>query len=107
MLTMLVLLPLVVTASSVGAEKNRLIVNVDLGKEKINRNIYGHFAEHPGKCIYGGIWVCEDSEIPNINGYRKDVVEALKKIAIPTIRWHGGCFADFRSIARKQASITE
>ncbi len=94
MITMLVLLPLVLTKSSVGAEKNRLIVNVDLGKEKINRNIYGHFAEHLGNCIYGGIWVGEDSEIPNINGYRKDIVESLKKITIPTIRWPGGCFAD-------------
>ncbi len=94
MITMLVLLPLVLTTSSVGAEKNRLIVNVDLGKEKINRNIYGHFAEHLGNCIYGGIWVGEDSEIPNINGYRKDIVESLKKITIPTIRWPGGCFAD-------------
>jgi alpha-N-arabinofuranosidase len=107
MITMLVLLPLVMTVSSGGSEKNRLIINVDLGKEKINRNIYGHFAEHPGKRIYGGIWVGEDSEIPNINGYRKDIVEALKKIAIPVLRWPGGCFADFRSIARKQASITE
>lgn len=94
MVTMLVLLPLVLTTSSVGAEKNRLIVNVDLGKEKINRNIYGHFAEHLGNCIYDGIWVGEDSEIPNINGYRKDVVEALEKIVIPTLRWPGGCFAD-------------
>lgn len=94
MITMLVLLPLALTVSDGGAEKNRLIVNVDLGKEKINRNIYGHFAEHLGRCIYGGIWVGEDSAIPNINGYRKDIVEALKKISIPIIRWPGGCFAD-------------
>jgi len=61
----------------------------------INRNIYGHFAEHLGNCIYGGIWVGEDSSIPNTNGIRDDVVEALKKLKPPVIRWPGGCFADY------------
>lgn len=56
--------------------------------------IYGQFAEHLGRCIYGGIWVGEDSEIPNINGYRTDVVEAFKDLQIPVLRWPGGCFAD-------------
>ena len=60
----------------------------------IERDIYGHFSEHLGRCIYGGIWVGPDSPIPNIKGYRKDVVEALKKIRIPNLRWPGGCFAD-------------
>jgi alpha-N-arabinofuranosidase len=74
--------------------KNTLIVDVDLGKEVISKNIYGHFSEHLGACIYGGYWVGEDSPIPNTRGIRKDVVEALKKIDIPVLRWPGGCFAD-------------
>jgi alpha-N-arabinofuranosidase len=73
---------------------NTIIVQADSGKETINKNIYGHFAEHLGRCIYGGIWVGEDSPIPNINGYRKDIVEALKELEIPVLRWPGGCFAD-------------
>ena len=60
----------------------------------IERDIYSHFAEHLGHCIYGGLWVGEDSEIPNTNGIRDDVVEALKVIKVPTLRWPGGCFAD-------------
>ena len=60
----------------------------------IPKEIYGQFAEHLGRCIYGGIWVGKDSPIPNIDGYRKDVVEALKALEVPVIRWPGGCFAD-------------
>lgn len=60
----------------------------------IPREIYGQFAEHLGRCIYGGIWVGEDSEIPNEKGYRVDVLEALKALKIPVLRWPGGCFAD-------------
>ncbi|MBR2925102.1 MAG: alpha-N-arabinofuranosidase [Clostridia bacterium] len=60
----------------------------------ISRHIYGHFAEHLGRCIYGGLFVGKDSPIPNVNGMRTDVVEALKKIKIPVLRWPGGCFAD-------------
>ncbi len=73
---------------------SRLIVNTEKKKSRINRNIYGHFSEHLGRCIYGGIYVGEDSDIPNENGMRKDVVEALKKIKVPVLRWPGGCFAD-------------
>lgn len=61
---------------------------------KINKEIYGHFAEHLGRCIYGGIFVGEDSPIPNTKGYRNDVIEALKAIKVPVVRWPGGCFAD-------------
>jgi alpha-N-arabinofuranosidase len=61
---------------------------------KINKEIYGQFAEHLGTCIYGGLWVGEKSSTPNINGYRKDVFEALKELQIPVLRWPGGCFAD-------------
>jgi len=60
----------------------------------IHRDIYGQFAEHLGRGIYGGIWVGKDSEIDNINGFRTDVVEALRDIHVPLVRWPGGCFAD-------------
>ena len=60
----------------------------------INRNIYGHFSEHLGRCVYGGLFVGKDSPIPNENGMRTDVVEALKHIRVPVLRWPGGCFAD-------------
>ncbi len=61
---------------------------------RINKNIYGHFSEHLGNCIYGGIWVGENSKIPNTKGIRNDVVGALKRIKVPVLRWPGGCFAD-------------
>ena len=60
----------------------------------VNRNIYGHFAEHLGRCIYEGLWVGEDSAIPNTRGIRNDVAEALRELSIPVLRWPGGCFAD-------------
>ncbi|HVI99497.1 MAG TPA: alpha-L-arabinofuranosidase C-terminal domain-containing protein [Sphingomonas sp.] len=62
---------------------------------RISRYIYGQFSEHLGRSIYGGIWVGKDSKIPNVDGYRTDVLEALKKLHIPVIRWPGGCFADY------------
>jgi alpha-N-arabinofuranosidase len=74
--------------------ENKIIIYADQGKYRINKNIYGQFSEHLGHCIYGGIWVGEQSTIPNIHGVRSDVVEALRKIKIPTLRWPGGCFAD-------------
>jgi alpha-N-arabinofuranosidase len=74
--------------------QNNIVVNTDLGKEKISRHIYGHFSEHLGHCIYGGYWVGEDSNIPNTNGIRNDVVDALREMGIPNLRWPGGCFAD-------------
>ena len=73
---------------------NQIIVNAKAEKSTINRMIYGHFAEHLGRCIYEGIYVGEDSPIPNKNGMRTDVVEALKEMRIPLLRWPGGCFAD-------------
>lgn len=72
----------------------KLYINPNLKKGHINAEIYGHFSEHLGRCIYEGIYVGEDSEIPNTNGMRNDVVEALKEINIPVLRWPGGCFAD-------------
>lgn len=73
---------------------NQLVVNADTGTSTIDRHIYGHFAEHLGRCIYGGFWVGEDSPIPNTRGIRDDVVAALRAIKIPNLRWPGGCFAD-------------
>jgi alpha-N-arabinofuranosidase len=73
---------------------NRLVINADLGRQRISRHIYGHFAEHLGRCIYEGLWVGEDSPIPNTRGIRNDVVEALRKLDMPNLRWPGGCFAD-------------
>ena len=60
----------------------------------IPAEIYGQFSEHLGRCIYDGIWVGKDSPIPNIDGYRKDLVEALRELKVPVLRWPGGCFAD-------------
>lgn len=60
----------------------------------IPKEIYGQFSEHLGSCIYGGLWVGPDSDIPNINGYRLDVFNALKELKVPVMRWPGGCFAD-------------
>ncbi|MGY6520104.1 MAG: alpha-N-arabinofuranosidase [Mongoliitalea sp.] len=74
--------------------QNKLIVNADQGHITINRHIYGHFAEHLGRNIYGGIWVGPDSSIPNEDGYRLDVMQALIDLEIPNLRWPGGCFAD-------------
>jgi len=62
---------------------NRIYLNSNVKKGKINKNIYGHFSEHLGRCIYEGYWVGEDSDIPNTRGIRNDVVSALKKIDIP------------------------
>jgi alpha-N-arabinofuranosidase len=77
-----------------GPEKvNKLVIGGE-GTVTIEPEIYGHFAEHLGRCVYEGFWVGEDSNIPNVRGIRKDVVEALKKLNIPLLRWPGGCFAD-------------
>lgn len=73
---------------------DRWVVNVDQGRAVIDPNIYGHFSEHLGRCIYEGYWVGEDSPIPNVRGIRTDVVEALKRLKVPVLRWPGGCFAD-------------
>ena len=60
----------------------------------IPAEIYGQFSEHLGRCIYDGIWVGPESDIPNVDGYRKDVLEALRALKVPVLRWPGGCFAD-------------
>ena len=80
---------------SLPAQKEATItVQADKGTDIIPKEIYGQFAEHLGSCIYGGIWVGENSDIPNIKGYRTDVFNALKALQVPVMRWPGGCFAD-------------
>ena len=69
-------------------------VEADAPGPSIDRNIFGQFAEHLGEGIYGGVWVGEHSDIPNVRGIRSDVVEALRELKVPNVRWPGGCFAD-------------
>ena len=72
----------------------KLLINADITKGQISKNIYGHFSEHLGRCIYEGIWVGKDSKIPNTDGIRNDVLDALRTMKVPVLRWPGGCFAD-------------
>lgn len=69
-------------------------VFIDQPGAKVDRNIFGQFAEQLGNGIYGGVWVGPDSQIANLRGIRTDVVQALKRIKVPNVRWPGGCFAD-------------
>ncbi|MCL6546325.1 MAG: alpha-L-arabinofuranosidase, partial [Bryobacteraceae bacterium] len=71
-------------------------IEVQAGAEiaTIQPELHSSFAEHLGSCIYGGLWVGPKSNIPNINGYRRQAVEYLKELGIPVLRWPGGCFAD-------------
>jgi alpha-L-arabinofuranosidase len=71
-----------------------LAVRADHPGPQVSRQLFGQFAEHLGAGIYGGIWVGEDSKIPNTRGYRNDVLQALRDLKVPVIRWPGGCFAD-------------
>jgi len=73
---------------------NQLVIIANNPGPVISKDIYGHFSEHLGACIYGGIWVGRNSSIPNTDGIRNDVLTALREIKIPNLRWPGGCFAD-------------
>ena len=90
----LILIAIGIGAPNAGAQKVELSVDVSKSGPKIDRNIFGQFAEHLGHGIYEGIWVGPDSTIPNTRGIRNDVVNALKAIRVPNVRWPGGCFAD-------------
>lgn len=92
--TLFICLALFIGATAFAQKKATVVVNADLGQYPIDRNIYGQFSEHLGRCIYDGLWVGENSQIPNVNGVRKDIIDALKHIKIPNLRWPGGCFAD-------------
>ena len=75
--------------------QNNIVINANGGKHVINKHIYGHFAEHLGRSIYGGFYVGENNTtIANTNGVRNDIIAALRKLKIPNLRWPGGCFAD-------------
>ena len=85
-------LSMAVTASA--QTKVDVIVDTDRGTTTISRHIFGQFTEHLGNCVYGGMYVGENSSIPNTGGVRNDMIKALKEIRIPNLRWPGGCFAD-------------
>ena len=87
----------VLFASHLYAQKSDVTITIDPSETDItiSKHIYGHFAEHLGRCIYDGIYVGEDSkDIPHTDGVRNDIIEALKELQIPNLRWPGGCFAD-------------
>jgi alpha-N-arabinofuranosidase len=94
LLVCLTVLALAIAAPVVAAQKVQLSVDVSKPGVKIDRNLFGQFAEHLGHGVYEGIWVGPDSKIPNTRGIRNDVVAALKAIEVPNVRWPGGCFAD-------------
>lgn len=73
------------------------------GINMISKYLYGHFAEHLGRCIYDGIYVGEDSPIPNTKGFRNDILAALKKVNIPVLRWPGAVLP--MSIIGRMASV--
>ncbi|NTS42633.1 alpha-N-arabinofuranosidase [Flavisolibacter sp. BT320] len=86
---------LMATMALSARSQNLVTINAGEAKDTISRHIYGHFAEHLGRCIYGGFYVGEkNTKIPNTAGVRNDVVAALRKLKIPNLRWPGGCFAD-------------
>lgn len=89
-----IILPLLFS-SLLAVSQNSLVIHAADGKVTINKNIYGHFAEHLGRCIYDGFYVGDTNKvIPNTQGVRDDVIAALRKMKIPVLRWPGGCFAD-------------
>jgi alpha-L-arabinofuranosidase len=78
-----------------GGAQNKVVLSTDSVQTQINKNIYGHFAEDLGRCIYGGFFVGKgNTTIPNTDGIRNDVIKALKDLKIPNLRWPGGCYAD-------------
>ena len=84
-----------ICAGFMATAQTKIILKTDLVKTQINKHIYGHFAEHLGRCIYGGICVGEsNTKIPNTAGVRNDIIQALKDLKVPNLRWPGGCFAD-------------
>jgi alpha-N-arabinofuranosidase len=89
------LLAIAILFCTTAIAQNKIVLHAAQAKDTINKNIYGHFAEHLGHCIYGGFYVGDNNkQIPNKNGIRLDVIEALKKLKVPVLRWPGGCFAD-------------
>src|SRR6266700_85722 len=91
-LSVLPFVPRFLGAEASGAQ--RVLVRTDAEVGVVRPEFHGHFAEHLGSCVYGGLWVGKNSPIPNINGYRKLAVESLRELGVPVLRWPGGCFAD-------------
>jgi alpha-L-arabinofuranosidase len=85
---------LFILLSTAGKAQVKIMMDTENSKYQISKHIYGHFSEHLGNCIYGGIWVGEESSILNKNGFRTDVADALIEVGMPSLRWPGGCFAD-------------
>ncbi|WP_020210164.1 alpha-N-arabinofuranosidase [Gilvimarinus chinensis] len=87
---------LLLTSQSLLAKDHTVEIEFDASESGplIHKDIYGQFAEHLGRGIYEGVWVGEDSDIPNTRGFRNDVLNALRDINVPLVRWPGGCFAD-------------
>ncbi len=84
--------PYMFGADSPADSRIEILLNEPLGT--ISPNIYGHFTEHLGGVVYDGIWVGENSKVPNVHGLRKELVDEMKKIKAPVVRYPGGCFAD-------------
>jgi alpha-N-arabinofuranosidase len=82
------------SAASGDVLEARAVVRGDQPGSVIDRHVYGQFSEHLGHGIYDGVWVGENSTIPNTRGFRDDVVAALRELQVPVLRWPGGCFAD-------------
>lgn len=80
--------------AALAAEPVAIVIDAAQPGPRINRHVFGQFAEHLGQGIYEGVWVGKDSPIPNTRGIRNDVVAALRAIKVPNVRWPGGCFAD-------------
>lgn len=87
MLKKLILSTLLVSASSGLMAQTQVTIHANQGQQKIYKELYGQFAEHLGTCIYGGLWVGPNSRIPNTDGYRSDVFNALKELRVPVLRW--------------------
>jgi alpha-L-arabinofuranosidase len=86
---------IVFSTSGLFSQTATVILLVPEAKTVISKNIYGHFAEHLGHCIYDGLYIGDSSQIiPNTDGVRNDIIAALKKLKVPVLRWPGGCFAD-------------
>ena len=88
------LLLLLWTAPTRAADETHLSIDASRSGARIDRNLFGQFAENLGLGLYEGIWVGPDSPIPNTRGVRNDVVTALRQLKVPNVRWPGGCFAD-------------
>ncbi|HEY0678428.1 MAG TPA: alpha-L-arabinofuranosidase C-terminal domain-containing protein [Chitinophagaceae bacterium] len=95
MIRKILLVPVLSAIALLPKAQNSISIDVTKARDTINKNIYGHFAEHLGRCIYGGLYVGDSNKtIPHKDGVRLDVIAALKKMKVPVLRWPGGCFAD-------------